>query len=290
MQRAELLAATGARRARRPGGRAPRARRAHGRGRASAPRQRERARRAPCAGARTPAARARAAAGVRRRAAALEHDEHGVDVRHGMEDAARDRAQHAHVARELGDHGRHAVGRRPGRRPRGARRPPSAPSPPSASTPRQLLDRAQDRAGGDAVGKVRDDLRGRRVERARGRASSRRRSAASCSDAASSASRSAGSSERSSSTTWTCAQRAARCSLSTPSPPPISSATSSASSSAARSMTPRMFESIRKFWPSSRFGRIPNCRRRRRLGWVGSSAHHPNRAAALAVTCASSSS
>ena len=57
-------------------------------------------------------------------------------------------------------------------------------------------------------------------------------------------------------------------------------------SSAARPMTSRMFESTRKFWPSSRFGRMPNSRIRRMLGWV---AHQPNSFAPLASTAASSS-
>ena len=38
-----------------------------------------------------------------------------------------------------------------------------------------------------------------------------------------------------------------------------------------RPITRRMLSSIRKFWPSSRFGRTPNSRRRRRLAWRGSS-------------------
>ena len=42
--------------------------------------------------------------------------------------------------------------------------------------------------------------------------------------------------------------------MSTPSPGPISSTTSSASSSASRPITPRMFSSARKCWPSCFFG------------------------------------
>ena len=63
------------------------------------------------------------------------------------------------------------------------------------------------------------------------------------------------------------------------------------SSSAARAITSRMLESIRKFWPRSRLGRIPNSVIRRRLGWTGAAlAHQPNRRALLACTAASSSS
>ena len=58
-----------------------------------------------------------------------------------------------------------------------------------------------------------------------------------------------------------------------------------AASSASRPMTSRMFESTRKFWPSSRFGRTPNSRMRRMLGWR----HQPNSFAPLASTAASSS-
>ena len=83
----------------------------------------------------------------------------------------------------------------------------------------------------------------------------------------STASRRAGSSRRSISTTWTWAARAARCSERTPRPPPISSTTSPASSWAARSTTPSTFESIRKFWPSSRRGRTSNSSIRRSDGW-----------------------
>ena len=53
----------------------------------------------------------------------------------GRKTVARDRAQHAHVAGELGEHGRDAVGAACPGRPRSARRPPSAPSRPSVSTP-----------------------------------------------------------------------------------------------------------------------------------------------------------
>ncbi len=63
-------------------------------------------------------------------------------------------------------------------------------------------------------------------------------------------------------------ERAARYSDSTPRPPPISRHTSSGCRAASRAMTPRMFESMRKFWPRSRLGRTPNCCIRRRLGWV----------------------
>ena len=97
--------ARAARRARRPGGRARRAPRARGRarpGRAPGASASERASalrrwaKAACTSARS--------AGGGAGAGALEHDEHRVDVRHRVEDRARDRAVHAHVAGELGEH------------------------------------------------------------------------------------------------------------------------------------------------------------------------------------------
>ena len=67
----------------------------------------------------------------RRRAVALEADQHRVDVRDRREDAARDLADDAHVAGELGEHRRHTVGGRAGRARRSAPPPPSAPSRPT---------------------------------------------------------------------------------------------------------------------------------------------------------------
>ena len=155
----------------------------------------------------------------------------------------------------------------------------------------QQLDRAQDHRRGDAVGQVGDDLRRRRVERGEveldrvgevqrdvrvrvERVAQRRPRAA-----------------RSSSTTWTWrgalgevlgehAEAAAD----------LEHDVVAAPSSAAREITSSRFESIRKFWPSSRFGRIPNAFMRRRLGCAGRLAHQPNSRAALASTAASSSS
>ena len=209
-------------------------------------------------------------AGRRRRAGAVEDDEDRVDVGHRVKDGARDRAVHAHVAGELGEHAGDAVGRR-ARRGGEALADLALDHGHPARDAVELLDGAQDRARRDAVGEVGDDLRRRGRQRAEvevervGDVQRRVRVRAPARP------RSAGTSARSSSTTWTWAARAARCSLSTPSPPPISSTTSSLPRSAARSMTPRMFESMRKFWPRSRLGRTPNWRRRRRLGWVGSS-------------------
>ncbi len=59
-----------------------------------------------------------APADVRRRRGrrALQADEDGVHVRHRVEHRAGHRAQDAHAAGELREHGRRAVGRRPGRR------------------------------------------------------------------------------------------------------------------------------------------------------------------------------
>ena len=274
--------ATGARRARRPGSRASRGARA--RRRATRPAQRERPRHRlapvrerllrPARAARDPAP----GAGARARPARCRRSARG-----GRPCAPPPRSTRTSQASCASTDG-HAVGGRPGLGGEPLadlllhHRDP-------ARHAGQLLDRAQDRAGGDAVGQVRDDLRRRRVQRARGRG---RIASARCSVVfgwASSASRSAGSSERSSSTTWTCAQRAARCSLSTPRPPPISSTTSPGASSAARSMTPRMFESIRKFWPRSRLGRTPNCLQapQARLGRAGRSP--PEQGGGVRSTC-----
>ena len=154
---------------------------------------------------------ARARAARRGRAGAAQHDEHRVDVRHRVEDGARDarRSTRTSQASWASTDGQ-PVGRRARASRRSARRPPSGPSRPSASRRRQLLDRAQDRRRGDAVGQVGDDLGRRRVERRAGRAPSRRRGAAWCSASGSSASRSAGSRRRSSSTTCTWRARAAQ--------------------------------------------------------------------------------
>ena len=56
-------------------------------------------------------------------------------------------------------------------------------------------------------------------------------------------------------------------------------------------MTPRMFESMRKFCPRSRLGRTPKAFSRRSVGCAGCAlGHHPKSAAALRSTSASSSS
>ena len=98
---------------------------------------------------------------------------------------------------------------------------------------------------GEVQGRVRGADRARRAEAARASGRSRRRAGG--------------------------ATRAARYSDRTPSPPPTSRTVSAGSSSAARSITARMLSSIRKFWPSSRFGRTSKRRRRLRLPWRGSS-------------------
>ena len=237
-----------------------------------------------CANACWTSARSSGSGAGRRRS---QHDEHAVDVRHRVEDRARDARSTRTSHGQLGEHRRHAIGGRPG--PGGEpladlllhHRDP-------ARHGRQLLDRAQDRARRDAVGQVRDDLR-RGPDRARrGRAASRRRCAAWCSGGrrarraapapASGRARRRGRA-RNARRGARSARRGRRRSRARRPPGP---------SSAARSMTPRMFESMRKFWPRSRFGRTPNCLRRRRLGWA-EVAHHPNRVAAFAVTCSSSS-
>ena len=223
-------------------------------------------------------------AGPRRR---MRH-EHGVHVRGGVEHGARDLAQHAHLAGELGEHGaspRNAaagLGREPLAHLALDHRHPQARA-------RQLGDRLEQDRRGDAVGQVGHDLRGRRAERAevelhgvgqverrvleRGERLRERRARASGPPRP----RAGG------------ATRGARCSESTPSPPPTSSTTSPGSSSAARSITPSRLSSIRKFWPSSRFGphvepaQAPQAR-------LARLAHQPNTRAALASTARSSSS
>ena len=183
---------------------------------------------APCAGARTPAGPAPAAAGsapgARRSSTTSTLSTFGT----GWKTVRDTRRSDAHVAGELREHRRHAVGDGPGpgREPLADlllhHRDP-------ARHAGQLLDRAQDRARGDAVGQVRDDLRRRRVERRRGRASI---ASARCSvrvrDTASSASRSAG--LQRAVELDDVDVRAARGEVladSTPRPPPISSTTSS---------------------------------------------------------------
>ena len=135
----------------------------------------------------------------------------------------------------------------------------------------QLGDRLQQHGGRHAVGQVRHDLVGRRVERGEVELRPRRRDGASRSRTARAPRASGGSSERSTSTTCRCDTRGARYSDSTPSPPPTSSTTSSGASSAARPITPRMLSSIRKFWPSSRFGPDLEAPQAPRLAWRGSS-------------------
>ena len=61
-------------------------------------------------------------------------------------------------------------------------------------------------------------------------------------------------------------------------------------SSAARPITSRMFESIRKFWPSSRFGPDPELAHPAQARLRREVAHQPSSRAALASTAASSSS
>ena len=91
-------------------------------------------------------------------------DEDRVDVRHRVEDGARHGADHAHLARELGEHRRRAVGGAAG-----LRREPLADLALDHRDLRldggQLLHHAQEHGRGDAVGEVRHDLGRRRVER-----------------------------------------------------------------------------------------------------------------------------
>ena len=100
-----------------------------------------------------------------RRPGAPQPDQHGVDVRRGREHRARHGPQHLHVAGELREHRRQAVGARAGRRGE-ALADLLLDHPDPALRAVELLDRAQDRAGRDAVGQVGDDLRRRRPQRA----------------------------------------------------------------------------------------------------------------------------
>ena len=154
--------------------------------------------------------------------------------------------------RELDEHRDGAVGLRRRRRRRSGRRPRAAPSRTSAR-----------RAGGRRGSRRRAASRrctagSRRASSAagrasRGRAGARRRSGAARSVARRAARRAAGSSDAVELDRVHVARRDRRGSaVRTPSPGPTSSTTSSASSSASRPITPRMFSSTRKCWPSSR--------------------------------------
>ena len=103
-------------------------------------------------------------------------------------------------------------------------------------------------------GQVRDELRRRRARARRGRAASAspkcRSTFVATASARRDAARASGRARRRAR-----ARRARRGSaVSTPRPGPTSSTTSSASSSASRPITPRMFSSTRKCWPSSLLG------------------------------------
>ena len=115
-------------------------------------------------------------------AGALEPDQDGVHVRHGMEDGTGHGPQDAHRARQLGQHGGHAVGGGAGSRGEPLAHLLLHHRHPGGDLG-QLGHGAQEHRGRHAVGQVGDDLRGRRVERVAGRAGRRRRSAASCWDA-----------------------------------------------------------------------------------------------------------
>ena len=143
----------------------------------------------------------------------------------------------------------------------------------------QLLDRAQDHGRRDAVGQVRDDLGRRRVERReveldrvgevqRGvRRAGRARRAARGSSAAVELDdvdvRDA------LGEVLATARRGRRRPRARRRPRP---------SSAARAITSSMFESIRKFWPSSRFGRMPNALQAAQARLRRELAHQPNSA------------
>ena len=95
--------------------------------------------------------------------------ERGVDVRHGAEHVARDRAHELDLAGELDQHGGDAVRLRARLRGEPVRDLALHHHAPERRLG-QLLDRLQDRGRGDAVGEVRDDLVRQRVEAAEPRA------------------------------------------------------------------------------------------------------------------------
>ena len=139
----------------------------------------------------------------------LQADEHGVDVRHRVEHAARHRAQDAHLARQLGEHRRRAVGgaarlrrepladlaldhrdlrrrRRAAPRPRaGSRSPPRrrAGSRRPWSAPARRRAQVEPHGVAEVQRGVRRTGRGRRAGRARARGRPRRRGRARRADA-----------------------------------------------------------------------------------------------------------
>ena len=254
-----------------------------------APRSRTRARRsrarasarAPCAGARTRRARARgppaAAAGPVRRSTSSAESTCGA----GRKTVRETGRASFDVAGELHQHGRHPVGLRAGRRgePVGdlalhhhapERRPPAAPRS-SSGAPARRRRRAGSRRPSSGAGRA-----------PRGRGPSRRRSRASRPAHRASASSSTGSSRASVSTTCRCADARREVGAQDAEPaadlehdvvrrraPPV------------RPITPRMLSSTRKFWPSSRFGRMPKPRQALEAGARSLCAHHPKSRAAL---------
>ena len=183
---------------------------------------------------------------------AAERDERRVDVRRRPEDGTRDGMEAGPLGGELDQHrngpvrlrrglGEEAVGDLPlhhhapeleaGQAGRGSRRR-------SASR----CCRGGSRRAWSAPARAR-----------RGRAEARRPSAARRSGAPPALAR-CGASERSSSTAWTWCDTFREVAVRTPRPGPISSTTSSRPSSASRPITPRMFSSARKCWPSCFFG------------------------------------
>ena len=184
------------------------------------------------------------------------------------------------LGRELDEH-RHAavrLGRR-GRR-RSGRRPPAAPSRVQSSTLGRPVEALGHDRRRDVVGQVRDELRRRRIERGeveleRVAPVERRRSAAR--RARRGAARASGRARP----RGRAPARSARRRVRTPRPGPISSTTSSAPSSASRSITPRMFSSTRKCWPSCFFGRTLTAGGRQPRRWRRSgrrARRHPRRA------------
>ena len=257
--------------------------------------QRQRARRAPCAGARTRRRRARAtpASGAAATAAQLRPapSRRSGTGRKTVRGIARStRTSHASWASTELDA---VVAPSRARRP-GARRPRAGPSPPTARRG-QLLDRAQQRRPRRSRrGGSRRPSSAPGSQRRRGRAASRRPSAASRSACATVASSSASRRRVSISITCTWATRAARYSESTPRPPADLQHDVVLGAAPPRARSRRGCSSRSG---SSAPARDPGARRTApqpsQAGWAGVRhhrlTHQPNTRAALRSTSASSS-
>ncbi len=145
---------------------------------------------------------------------------------------------------------------------------------------REILDRAKDRARGDPVRKVRNDLRRRRSKRREVELKRVARDEVRCVAHTARARHEAAARARDRSRPREGRPtRSARYSERTPNTAAdLEHDVVAAESSAARAITPRMFESTRKFWPSSRRGDAELAQRRtaRLSGSRCGRAHQPN--------------